>query len=230
MIPRKARPNNTKVTGLTPDNVKALEAAHKASGDCAWDGVQLGASVAYWLVPPAGALRLVNEAIRQAGPGAARPLHAVRRKLEKQATVAGPEAVKVPDAPKASKRLGVIDCDHDQREGLHGLTELRAKCLCCGLVIDRPQAADRPKPRQRPARPGVPGVTTAQVVPADQTAPGPENATQPGWRYITAWQKSGPFLIIQLTKDSHGEVIAWSDSEDAAQRIVRTLNRKDSPQ
>lgn len=171
MIPRTARPGTTKVTGLTPDNSRALAAADKS--DLAWDGFQMGASVAYWLVPPAQALRLVNDAIRKAqADGAARPLHAVRRKLEKQASVTA-AGVEAKQQPKARKTRKPADCDHDDTAQIGDTA--RAKCLDCGLVID----AQPVTTRQRPARYGQGGTTTATVVPAVRKPPAPQNGTQP---------------------------------------------------
>lgn len=228
-----ARPKGVTARALTLHNTQALRACRDQG--LLPDTLMITPTTASWPVSynAAGALQTVLAAIQATDGTTRRSLHAVRRKLEKQTRPGEKPTLATPNPPRASKRLLPSACDHAQREGVHGLTELRAKCLCCGLTYDRPAAADRPPRRklratpaerdalhasQRPMKPGQGGVTSAQVVPAASPAPKPQTAPQA--RYV-ALRHEGSWLIADLVSSN---VVASNVAGAIKDAVVAALN------
>jgi ferredoxin-like protein FixX len=113
-----------KVGTLTPDNVKVLRDAD-ARSQLGQVNVTLTATTATFLCASAtAALGAVNGALRdrkRAGQET-RPLHAVRRKLEKLVEA---ERTKITAGPNGCYHVQGAPLGHD-----------RAKCVDCGLVVD----------------------------------------------------------------------------------------------
>ena len=245
-----ARPTGPKVTGLTGMNVDALTAAQQAgilpaevkvtATTAAWPYGVNAATAAAQVVSAIDAFKAMD---RPENKSHAHSLHAVRRKLERQARPGEKVQPPAPAAPKASKRLAPKDCDHAQREGDYRLTAGpaggRVKCLCCGLIVDDAppvkatgkatrRRSVHDSPALRPARPGQGGVTTAQVVPAAQAAAAPQNGTraaQDDARQYASILHGDAYLVVSLGDGIQpGEVVATCANPVHAHQLVVALN------
>lgn len=206
-----ARPKGVKISQLTRDNAAALTA-------CKLDGrlpaaLAVTPTTATWPLNynAAGALQTVLDAISKSDGTTRRALHAPRRKLEKLVRPGASPVVPTPDPPKARKTKNSVAC---QAAGHGELVEVgtgRAKCLDCGLIVDRPT----PKPtRQRAAR-------TRRTAAALDTLAQAQRDVGASYVAIRA-DLDGPWLVVDL---SSAIVIATCPHGEPAARIVAALNQ-----
>lgn len=213
-----ARPKGIKISQLTRDNAAALTA-------CKLDGrlpaaLVITPTTATWPLNynAAGALQTVLDAISKSDGTTRRALHAPRRKLEKLVRPGTSPVLPPPDPPKARKTKNSVAC---QAAGHGELVEVgtgRAKCLDCGLIVDRPT----PKPtRQGAARTRRKPAAPAQAVPAGRKPTTSQKATLPAYGVI---RDGSSYLVVQL--EPHGVVLARCGHDDAAELIVSALNER----
>lgn len=203
---RRLRPGQSKVSGLTPNNVAALRTAADHRG---WVGVTITPTTATWSCSAGHALALVLDAIAHPTTGQdTRSLHAVKRKLQKQVRPGQVVAPPPPDPPKAARTRKATECDHATNVGVG---KGRVKCLECGLIYDQAQ----PK-----------AITALAATPAAPKPQAPRQRATVGIR--------GRYLAVrhdtaQLVVDLQGALVIASCADDTtAKLIAAALNRKDT--
>jgi hypothetical protein len=210
---RRGAAPGVRVSSLTPDNVRVLRDADARSQMGQVTLVTTATTATFGCASATAALAAVNGAIRsrkQAGQET-RPLHAVRRKLEKLVAV---ERKTIPAGPGGCYHLEGIALGRD-----------RAKCVDCHLVVDvHPGmtlvSPNRPDPNPIEARQAAVGEralarrgATAGVALPAQTAPQA--------RYVSL-RHGASCLVADLTADV---ILATCADADIADLIVTALTR-----